>query len=91
MECPYCQSGCELCELGHINIPEDATCEACDYKAPLTAYSGSPIEKRIWLLCKICAATASGNAAIYRNQSHEHRTLRMMAYCTNLILKAIKQ
>jgi len=71
-------------------------CDSCGFKLPeneLKITSGAPSDNfRETLLCNVCFCTPSGNAGIYPRQYEKNgQVLKTIAWCTNQILKAIKE
>jgi len=71
------------------------SCDACGYETKELKFYKFSVHRRgddvsgQWL-CSVCANTMSGNANEYPSHYPDEETLHMLAYCTNLILDAIK-
>ena len=71
---------------------ERGQCSSCwfeptwvtEYSA--TVYSRTPPEVVTMKLCRVCEATAAGGAAFEPSAYKNAELLRMLAYCTNMVL-----
>lgn len=70
-------------------------CAACGYSATgMRFFEYSAIEDRAErgrYLCKVCSATLSGRSEAKPGRIRGEEAIQMMAYCTNLLLDAIRK
>lgn len=80
--------------MEQIEDEEIEECDGCRFPGlELETYECSPFSRRKEpkRLCVLCASSFMGNAVEYPEQYPNHETMRMTAYCTNLILQRLKE
>jgi hypothetical protein len=70
---------------------EKGECESCGFETDLNVYEAMATGgvTREFKHCDICWNTTAGNASRYSGQYPNGDVLKMLAYCTNLILSKL--
>jgi len=76
---------------------EDACCESCQYPTKELhifedGYEGGRGRLiKAFAVCTVCYTTFAANAMRYPSQYEDKDVMQMLAHCTNMIIKAIKE
>lgn len=76
----------------------DCQCDSCGFKTTkLNRYkdhcerSKDAMWTDVFFFCDVCFSTFTGNAHRYPSQYPDAEVMKLVAYCTNLIIKTIKE
>lgn len=71
--------------------PED--CEGCEFRTPFTQrYTDDLAENKVVWLCRLCANTKAGNAAMFPSQYRDERNIFMaICYVGNAVITEIRE
>lgn len=74
-------------------MPKEVECDNCGFTTvcELFDYPVHHVDGGQAMLCKVCSGSFCSHGIFYPRQCDRTHIIRSLAYCTNAILKAIKE